>query len=101
MNPTEQSPSPCLQKFTHYSGLFIYIAFLFATYSILGEPLTKLLTAMLEARSSYRESSTYARYFILTNTEEGSLWFYPPNKGAAIAFAILFAISGGIHGYQC
>ncbi|CAG8412298.1 unnamed protein product [Penicillium salamii] len=40
---------------------------------------------MLEARSSY---------------QEGSLWFYAPNKGAAIAFAILFAISGGIHGYQ-
>ncbi|KAJ5208916.1 hypothetical protein N7449_003295 [Penicillium cf. viridicatum] len=41
---------------------------------------------MLEARSSY---------------QEGSLWFYAPNKGAAIAFAILFAISGGVHGYQC
>ncbi|KAJ5163559.1 RTA-like protein [Penicillium coprophilum] len=41
---------------------------------------------MLEARSSY---------------QEGSLWFYAPNKGAAIAFAILFAISGSIHGYQC
>jgi hypothetical protein len=27
--------------------------------------------------------------------------FYAPNKGAAIAFAILFAISGGLHGYQC
>ncbi|KAJ5130460.1 RTA-like protein [Penicillium bovifimosum] len=33
--------------------------------------------------------------------QEGSLWFYAPNKGAAIAFAILFAVSGGIHGYQC
>ncbi|KAJ6018804.1 hypothetical protein N7499_010015 [Penicillium canescens] len=41
---------------------------------------------MLETRSSY---------------QEGSLWFYAPNKGAAIAFAILFAISGGVHGYQC
>ncbi|KAJ5188628.1 RTA-like protein [Penicillium cf. griseofulvum] len=41
---------------------------------------------MLEARSSY---------------QEGSLWFYAPNKGAAITFAFLFAISGGIHGYQC
>ncbi|KAJ6187698.1 hypothetical protein N7519_002606 [Penicillium mononematosum] len=41
---------------------------------------------MLEARSAY---------------QEGSLWFYAPNKGAAIAFAILFAISGGLHGYQC
>ncbi|KAJ5795520.1 uncharacterized protein N7518_004060 [Penicillium psychrosexuale] len=40
---------------------------------------------MLEPRSSY---------------QEGSLWFYAPNKGAAIAFAILFAISGGIHAYQ-
>ncbi|KAI9043665.1 putative RTA1 domain protein [Aspergillus affinis] len=33
--------------------------------------------------------------------QEGSLWFYAPNKGAPIAFAILFAISGIIHGYQC
>ncbi|KXG48841.1 RTA-like protein [Penicillium griseofulvum] len=33
--------------------------------------------------------------------QEGSLWFYAPNKGAAITFAILFAISGGLHGYQC
>ena len=31
---------------------------------------------------------------------EGSLWFYAPNKGAPIAFAILFAISGAIHLYQ-
>lgn len=36
----------------------------------------------------------------LTKKEEGSLWFYAPNKGAAIAFAILFAISGGIHANQ-
>ncbi|CAI7597395.1 unnamed protein product [Penicillium glandicola] len=41
---------------------------------------------MLEPRSSY---------------QEGSLWFYAPNKGAAITFAILFTISGGIHAYQC
>ncbi|KAJ5988936.1 RTA-like protein [Penicillium waksmanii] len=33
--------------------------------------------------------------------QEGSLWFYAPNKGAPIAFAILFALSGGIHFYQC
>ncbi|KAJ5609227.1 RTA-like protein [Penicillium herquei] len=32
--------------------------------------------------------------------QEGSLWFYAPNKGAPIAFAILFAISGGFHLYQ-
>ncbi|KAJ5551000.1 RTA-like protein [Penicillium sp. DV-2018c] len=41
---------------------------------------------MIEARSTF---------------QEGSLWIYAPNKGAAIAFAILFALSGGIHGYQC
>ncbi|KAJ5155877.1 hypothetical protein N7492_008680 [Penicillium capsulatum] len=33
--------------------------------------------------------------------QEGSLWFYAPNKGAAIAFAVLFAISGSVHFYQC
>ncbi|KAL4945454.1 hypothetical protein BDV06DRAFT_184634 [Aspergillus oleicola] len=33
--------------------------------------------------------------------QEGSIWYYAPNKGAPIAFAILFAISGMIHGYQC
>ncbi|KAJ5760523.1 RTA-like protein [Penicillium odoratum] len=32
--------------------------------------------------------------------QDGSLWFYAPNKGAPIAFAILFAISGAIHFYQ-
>ncbi|KAI9655871.1 MAG: hypothetical protein M1829_000473 [Trizodia sp. TS-e1964] len=31
----------------------------------------------------------------------GSFWFYAPNKGAPIAFAILFCISGVIHAYQC
>ncbi|PLB38487.1 putative RTA1 domain protein [Aspergillus candidus] len=41
---------------------------------------------MLEKRSPY---------------QEGSLWYYAPNKGAPIAFAILFVISGVIHGYQC
>ncbi|KAG2419700.1 hypothetical protein HFD88_004496 [Aspergillus terreus] len=33
--------------------------------------------------------------------QEGSFWFYAPNKGAPIAFAILFTISGAIHIYQC
>ncbi|KAJ5092861.1 hypothetical protein N7456_008722 [Penicillium angulare] len=32
--------------------------------------------------------------------QEGSLWFYAPNKGAPIAFAILFAVSGAVHFYQ-
>ncbi|KAL3438314.1 hypothetical protein BDV09DRAFT_160476 [Aspergillus tetrazonus] len=32
--------------------------------------------------------------------KEGSIWFYAPNKGAPIAFAILFATSGVIHAYQ-
>ncbi|KAJ5239997.1 hypothetical protein N7468_004616 [Penicillium chermesinum] len=32
--------------------------------------------------------------------QEGSLWFYAPNQGAPIAFATLFAVSGGIHFYQ-
>ncbi|KAJ5132528.1 hypothetical protein N7448_006686 [Penicillium atrosanguineum] len=32
--------------------------------------------------------------------QPGSLWFYAPNKGAPIAFAILFAISGAVHFYQ-
>ncbi|KAJ5792780.1 uncharacterized protein N7503_008758 [Penicillium pulvis] len=35
-----------------------------------------------------------------TWAEDGSLWFYAPNKGAPIAFAILFALSGAIHFYQ-
>ncbi|KAA8646399.1 hypothetical protein EYZ11_005239 [Aspergillus tanneri] len=33
--------------------------------------------------------------------QEGSFWYYAPNKGATIAFAILFAVSGILHGYQC
>ncbi|KAL2852712.1 hypothetical protein BJX68DRAFT_57427 [Aspergillus pseudodeflectus] len=33
--------------------------------------------------------------------QEGSIWYYAPNKGAPIAFAILFAMSGIWHGYQC
>lgn len=36
----------------------------------------------------------------LIHTDDGSLWFYAPNKGAPIAFAILFALSGAIHFYQ-
>ncbi|KAL6240022.1 hypothetical protein BDW75DRAFT_1155 [Aspergillus navahoensis] len=32
--------------------------------------------------------------------QEGSIWYYAPNKGAPIAFAILFATSGVIHAYQ-
>ncbi|KAL4921922.1 RTA1 like protein-domain-containing protein [Aspergillus aurantiobrunneus] len=32
--------------------------------------------------------------------QEGSIWYYAPNKGLPIAFAILFAASGIIHGYQ-
>ncbi|KAJ5211967.1 uncharacterized protein N7498_003613 [Penicillium cinerascens] len=32
--------------------------------------------------------------------QPGSLWFYAPNKGAPIAFAILFAVSGVAHFYQ-
>ncbi|KAL2834939.1 hypothetical protein BDW59DRAFT_1353 [Aspergillus cavernicola] len=32
--------------------------------------------------------------------QDGSIWYYAPNKGAPIAFAILFAASGIIHGYQ-
>jgi hypothetical protein len=32
---------------------------------------------------------------------DGSLWFYAPNKGAPVVFAVLFAISFGCHSYQC
>ncbi|KAG9234237.1 hypothetical protein BJ875DRAFT_401497 [Amylocarpus encephaloides] len=31
----------------------------------------------------------------------GSLWFYAPNKGAPVVWATLFAISMGMHAYQC
>lgn len=31
----------------------------------------------------------------------GSVYFYAPNKGAAIFFAIAFAFSGFYHIYQC
>ncbi|GIK01708.1 hypothetical protein Aspvir_005746 [Aspergillus viridinutans] len=41
---------------------------------------------MLEARSPH---------------QEGSYWYYAPNKGAPIAFALLFAASGLTHIYQC
>lgn len=62
---------------------------------------------MLEARS-YRmlnpatRSVTFPRTLLTfgLHKEEGSLWFYAPNKGAPIAFAILFAVSGAIHLYQ-
>ncbi|RDW86848.1 putative RTA1 domain protein [Aspergillus mulundensis] len=33
--------------------------------------------------------------------QEGSIWYYAPNKGSPIAFAILFMASGLIHAYQC
>lgn len=32
---------------------------------------------------------------------EGSYWFYAPNKGAPIAFAIFFGVSMLWHIYQC
>jgi len=32
---------------------------------------------------------------------DGSLWFYAPNKGAPPVFAFLFAVSCGLHIYQC
>ncbi|PWY80338.1 RTA1 domain protein [Aspergillus sclerotioniger CBS 115572] len=41
---------------------------------------------MLEKRSPY---------------QEGSLWYYAPTQGAPISFAILFAVSGMLHAYQC
>ncbi|KAF7117178.1 hypothetical protein CNMCM5793_005898 [Aspergillus hiratsukae] len=41
---------------------------------------------MLEARSPH---------------QEGSYWYYAPNKGAPIGFAVLFAASGLTHIYQC
>ncbi|KAI9893740.1 MAG: hypothetical protein M1814_005956 [Vezdaea aestivalis] len=31
---------------------------------------------------------------------QGSFWYYAPNKGAPIAFGILFLISGVVHAYQ-
>ncbi|KAI0895043.1 RTA1 like protein-domain-containing protein [Annulohypoxylon nitens] len=31
---------------------------------------------------------------------DGSIWFYAPNKGAPIFFAVAFAISGGVHFWQ-
>jgi len=32
---------------------------------------------------------------------QGSYWYYAPNKGAPIAFAIFFLISGLVHVWQC
>jgi hypothetical protein len=56
---------------------------------------------MIEERS-YRKYYTIFEILILPDhaKEPGSLWFYAPNKGAPIAFAILFAISGAVHFYQ-
>lgn len=59
---------------------------------------------MLEARSAYgtiKPIQTYLVYSFDCGLEEGSFWYYAPNKGAPIAFAILFAASGLIHIYQC
>ncbi|PYH93658.1 hypothetical protein BO71DRAFT_381132 [Aspergillus ellipticus CBS 707.79] len=33
--------------------------------------------------------------------QKGSLWYYAPTKGAPISFAIMFAVSGTLHIYQC
>jgi hypothetical protein len=33
-------------------------------------------------------------------TVDGSLYYYAPNKGGPIAFAVLFAASGFVHFYQ-
>lgn len=54
---------------------------------------------MLEARSEYRESPEGSICYA-NQSEPGSFWFYAPNKGAPIAFAILFAVSGFLHAYQ-
>lgn len=40
---------------------------------------------------------TFADGFLV----DGSLWFYAPNKGAPVVFAVLFLVSGITHGYQC
>jgi hypothetical protein len=37
----------------------------------------------------------------LTSTVPGSVWFYAPNNAAPIPFAVLFAVAGVIHFYQC
>jgi hypothetical protein len=31
---------------------------------------------------------------------EGSIWFYAPNKGAAVFFAIAFLVTGATHLWQ-
>lgn len=41
---------------------------------------------MLDVRSAY---------------QDGSFWYYAPNKGASIAFAIFFGASGIMHTFQC
>jgi hypothetical protein len=32
---------------------------------------------------------------------EGSVYFYAPNKGAPVFFAVAFALSGALHTYYC
>jgi hypothetical protein len=32
---------------------------------------------------------------------DGSLWIYAPNKGAPVIWAVLFAVSMGLHIWQC
>lgn len=32
---------------------------------------------------------------------QGSVYFYAPNKGAPVFFAVAFALSGCFHTYQC
>jgi hypothetical protein len=60
---------------------------------------------MIEQRDDYRECKVLGiidlHSILLTLTEPDSLWYYAPNKGAPIAFAILFAVSGLWHLYLC
>jgi hypothetical protein len=61
---------------------------------------------MLETRSAYRKFKWHSILGLVGHDadivkEEGTYWVYAPNKGAPIVFAILFAASGIIHGYQC
>jgi hypothetical protein len=47
-----------------------------------------------------KSSNSLPRYADIGSVP-GSVYFYAPNKGAPVFFALAFALSGSYHIYQC
>lgn len=65
-----------------------------STYNRSGDVSALLVHTQLEAQRINHGQ------FIMSSYVQSSLWYYTPNKGAPIAFALLFLFSGLLHTYQ-